>query len=64
MGLGVPELLIILAVILLFGPGKLPGLGSGIGSAIRNFRKAVNEPDSIDVTPKSDADRDSGSGRS
>ncbi|HZR83158.1 MAG TPA: twin-arginine translocase TatA/TatE family subunit [Candidatus Binatia bacterium] len=52
MGLGVPELLIILAVVLIiFGPGKLPALGSGIGNAIRNFRKEVNQPDAIDVTP-------------
>jgi sec-independent protein translocase protein TatA len=52
MGLGVPELLIILAVVLIiFGPGKLPALGSGIGNALRNFRKAVNTPDAIDVTP-------------
>jgi sec-independent protein translocase protein TatA len=61
MGFGVAELLIILAVILiLFGPGRLPGLGAGFGSAIRNFRKAINEPDSIDVTPRPgdrDADR-------
>lgn len=52
MGLGFSELLIILAIVLIiFGPGKLPGLGSGIGNAIRNFRKAVNRPDAIDVTP-------------
>jgi sec-independent protein translocase protein TatA len=38
-------------VLIIFGPGKLPGLGSGIGNAIRNFRKAVNRPDAIDVTP-------------
>lgn len=61
MGLGVPELLIILAVVLiLFGPSRLPGLGSGIGSAIRNFRKSVNEPDSIDVTPSGGDDAASG----
>ena len=53
MGLGFPELLVILAVVLIiFGPGKLPALGSGLGSALRNFRKAVNQPDAIDVTPK------------
>ena len=52
MGLGVSELLIILAIVLvIFGAGKLPGLGSGFGNALRNFRKAVNQPDSIDVTP-------------
>ena len=58
MGLGVPELLIILAVVLIiFGPNKLPALGSGIGNALRNFRKAVNQPDAIDVTPKADEER-------
>lgn len=52
MGLGIPELLIILIVVLIiFGPGKLPALGSGVGNALRNFRKAVNQPDAIDVTP-------------
>ena len=52
MGLGFTELLIILAIVLIiFGPGKLPGLGSGVGNALRNFRKAVNRPDAIDVTP-------------
>jgi sec-independent protein translocase protein TatA len=52
MGLGVPELLVILAIVLIiFGPGKLPALGSGVGSALRNFRKAINQPDAIDVTP-------------
>jgi len=47
MGLGLPELVVILIVVLIiFGPGKLPALGSGVGNALRNFRKA------IDVTPK------------
>ena len=42
--LGVPELLIILAiVILLFGVGKLPQLGKGIGEGIRNFKQAVKD---------------------
>ncbi len=55
MGLGIPELLIILIVVLIiFGPGKLPALGSGVGNALRNFRKAVNQPDAIDVTPGSE----------
>jgi sec-independent protein translocase protein TatA len=55
MGLGVTELILILAVVLIiFGPGRLPGLGSGLGGALRNFRKAVNQPDAIDVTPESE----------
>lgn len=52
-GLGFPELLVILViVVLVFGVGKLPELGAGVGKAIKNFKKAVNEPDAIDVTPK------------
>ena len=42
--LGLPELLIILAiVVLLFGVGKLPQLGKGLGEAIRNFKGAVKD---------------------
>jgi len=56
MGLGIPELVIILIVVLIiFGPGKLPALGSGVGNALRNFRKAVSQPDAIDVTPEHEA---------
>ena len=52
-GLGMPELIIILVIILvIFGAGKLPEIGRGIGEAIRNFRKGSTEPPEIDVTPK------------
>lgn len=44
--IGVPELLVIFAVVLLvFGPGKLPDVGRSIGEAIRGFKKALNEPE-------------------
>ncbi len=44
-GLGVQELLIILAILLLiFGPKKLPQLGSAVGRTIRGFRKGMSEP--------------------
>jgi sec-independent protein translocase protein TatA len=40
-GLGLPELLIILViVVLVFGAGKLPQLGQALGSGITNFKKA------------------------
>jgi sec-independent protein translocase protein TatA len=35
-----------------FGAGKLGDVGGDLGRAIRNFRKALSEPDAIDVTPK------------
>ena len=47
------EILVILVVVLLlFGHKKLPEIGSGLGRAIKNFKKATTEPDEIDITPK------------
>ena len=44
LGLGMPELVIILVIALLvFGAGKLPQVGSSIGKAIREFKGAVEE---------------------
>jgi sec-independent protein translocase protein TatA len=51
-GLGTQELIVILIIIVvLFGATKLPQIGSGIGQAIKNFKKSVREGDEIDVTP-------------
>jgi sec-independent protein translocase protein TatA len=42
--IGMPELLIILAIIIvIFGANRLPGLGKGIGSAIRNFKDGMKD---------------------
>jgi sec-independent protein translocase protein TatA len=38
-------LVILLIVLIIFGPGKLPELGSSIGKAIRGFKKAITDPD-------------------
>jgi sec-independent protein translocase protein TatA len=47
--LGVPELLIILAIIIvIFGANRLPGLGRGIGDAIRGFKEGVRTDDEKD----------------
>ncbi len=41
-GIGLPELLIILVIVLIiFGAGKLPEIGAGLGKGIRNFKKAT-----------------------
>ena len=43
-GFGHWEILIILVIaLIIFGAGKLPEIGSGIGNAIRNFKKGVTE---------------------
>ncbi|MEE9436870.1 MAG: twin-arginine translocase TatA/TatE family subunit [Candidatus Adiutricales bacterium] len=57
-GLGMWELLIILAIVLLiFGAGKLPEIGSGLGKGISNFRQSTKEAKEVDVTPEKDKDK-------
>lgn len=52
-GIGLPELLVILLIALvIFGAGKLPEIGTGLGKAIRGFKDAAAGKDAIDVTPK------------
>jgi sec-independent protein translocase protein TatA len=47
-GYNITTLLIILAIaLLLFGPRRLPELGDSIGKAIRSFKKAHDDPDSV-----------------
>lgn len=47
-GMGMWELLIILVIILIiFGVGKLPEIGSALGKGIKNFKKSVNENNEI-----------------
>ena len=44
MGIGATELIVILVVVLLiFGPSRLPGLGKALGETIRGFKKGVSE---------------------
>jgi sec-independent protein translocase protein TatA len=48
------ELIIILLIVLIiFGAGKLPEIGSGLGKGIRNFKKATSGKEEIDVSPSS-----------
>ncbi|THJ21976.1 MAG: twin-arginine translocase TatA/TatE family subunit [Nitrospira sp. CG24E] len=43
--------LILVIVLIIFGAGKIPQLGEGLGKAIKGFKKSVNEEDAINVTP-------------
>jgi sec-independent protein translocase protein TatA len=53
--IGLPELIIIMAIVLIiFGAGKLPEVGGAIGRGIKSFKKSMQEPDEVDVTPKND----------
>jgi sec-independent protein translocase protein TatA len=47
--LGLPELLVILViVVLIFGANRLPQLGKGVGSAIKNFKEGMKEGTAAD----------------
>jgi sec-independent protein translocase protein TatA len=44
--IGLPELIVILLIVfVIFGANRLPGLGRGIGSAIKNFKEGMKDDD-------------------
>ena len=48
--IGVSELWPILGIaVLIFGASRLPEIGKGVGEAIRNFKKSINEPTEDEV---------------
>ena len=55
--LGFTELILILVIVLIiFGAGKLPQLGEGVGKAIKGFKKSVQEAEQYDVDPQAQAE--------
>ena len=52
-GFSMPGLMIILAILLVvFGARRLPEIGSAFGKGIRNFKKATDEMEEIEINPK------------
>lgn len=52
-GFGMPELIVILVIVLvIFGAGRLPEIGGALGKSIRNFKKASDGKDEIEIKPK------------
>ncbi len=50
-GIGMPELIIILVIIfIIFGAGKLPEIGKGLGKGIKNFKNSLSGKDDPDDT--------------
>ncbi len=56
-GFGMPELIVVLVIVLVvFGAGRLPEIGSALGKSIKNFKRASDGKDEIDIKPKKDED--------
>jgi sec-independent protein translocase protein TatA len=54
-GFGMPELIIILVIVLVvFGAGRLPEIGSAFGKSIKNFKKASEGKDEIEIKARKD----------
>jgi sec-independent protein translocase protein TatA len=51
-GLGIGELLIIVVIVMVVFSRRLPDLGESLGKSVKKIRKAMHEPDEVDITPK------------
>jgi sec-independent protein translocase protein TatA len=60
-GFGMPELIVILVIVLVvFGAGRLPEIGGALGKSIRNFKKAADGKDEIEIKPRKDEEKKEG----
>lgn len=54
-GIGIPELVLILIIgLVVFGPGKLPGVGKALGQSIKEFKQANSDDKPSDTENKVD----------
>ncbi|GAB7024830.1 twin-arginine translocase TatA/TatE family subunit [Geotalea toluenoxydans] len=54
-GFGMPELIVILVIVMvIFGAGKLPEIGSALGKSIKNFKRASDGKDEIEIKARKD----------
>jgi len=54
MGIGFPELMVILVIIMIiFGAGKLPEIGSAFGNSIKNFKKSMKDAEAGEIESRS-----------
>ena len=60
MGIGFPELMVILIIIMIiFGAGKLPEIGSAFGRSIKNFKGSMKEAEAEDLPVENNSSEDS-----
>ena len=63
-GIGIPELLVVLVIVLMiYGVGKLPEIGHGLGKAIKGFKRGVSETEEIENPKKDDNQEDDNQGK-
>ena len=59
MGIGFTELMVILVIIMIiFGAGKLPEIGSAFGNSIKNFKKSMKDAEAGELEPETSSEPD------
>jgi sec-independent protein translocase protein TatA len=55
---GFPVIIILLLILVIFGAGKLPEIGSSLGKGIKNFKRSFEGKDEIEIKSEKDDDSD------